>query len=193
MHGISNRHLQYLLLIKREKQLPQKMRPAIHRPSTHKICQVMNMRGRKSRIQPVPMMSSEYPPRSIGFSEGQLKPLTMEPQLQSQPSQPIPIKKCRLSPQELEDEASADSASHYDWATWRMYTRITAARRLRPVSKRGCSQQKQQPIIMTQDYHANTTREHAHLPAESGMSHIDLQPSTVEEDFNDGVFFFDDM
>mmetsp|Transcript_9352 Transcript_9352/g.21097 ORF Transcript_9352/g.21097 Transcript_9352/m.21097 type:complete len:163 (-) Transcript_9352:394-882(-) len=162
------------------------MRAPIHRQSTHKLSQVMNMRGRKSRIQQAPMMSAEYPPRSI-LIKGQHEPSTRELQLQSRPSQPIPIKKRRPSSQELEDEAtSADSASQYDWATWRMYTRITDARRLRAVSKRSCS-------IMTQDYHAS--QEHAHLPAEPIMSHIrlDMQPSTVEEDGNDGVFVFDAM
>ena len=62
---------------------------------------------------------------------------------------PVPVKKIYISPHiELEeDAASADSTSHYEWATWQMYERITNARRLRAISRSGqpCLPIVQQP------------------------------------------------
>ena len=47
-------------------------------------------------------------------------------------SQPIPIKSCRPSPREREEESMInDSSIHYNASTWQMYDRIENARRLR--------------------------------------------------------------
>lgn len=54
-------------------------------------------------------------------------------------SEPIPIK-CNSFQQSEEARAfeqSVDCAAHYDYATWRMYTRITNARRRRAFSRSG--------------------------------------------------------
>ena len=155
------------------------------------------MRGIKSRIQQAPMMSLESScraiPVSVEFVNG-LDP-ARELQLQSRSSQPIPIKTCRPSAQELEEEAaSADSATQYDWATWRMYSRITAARRLRAVTRTDYPVQHQhQSIEGTQDYHS-FAQERMDNPEESVVSHhghLGQQPSPEEEDADDGVFAFD--
>lgn len=49
---------------------------------------------------------------------------------QYEPSKPIPIKRSRANDRDDEDEDPSEVAQ-YDWATWRMYARITNARRLR--------------------------------------------------------------
>ena len=146
------------------------------------------MLGRKSRIYQSPMVPIRAIPSSVEFNNGERHEQVSrrEHRLQSRRSQPIPIKKCRLSPQELEDEAtSADSASHYDWATWRMYDRITTARRLRAVSRSVCVPVQHHPAIMTQEYQTE----------EAAISHIHCSrpPTMDEEDANDGVFDFDSV
>lgn len=134
-------------------------------------------------------MTSEYylgsSPTSVEFVEG----------LQSRSSQPIPIKKCRPSPQELQDEAaSADSTSYYECATWRMYNRITNARHLRAISTSRFSVQAQhyQPLVMTQE-HETVPQERDDLPTtEIIMAHSDgIQLATEDADIDSGVFVFD--
>mmetsp|Transcript_28169 Transcript_28169/g.48607 ORF Transcript_28169/g.48607 Transcript_28169/m.48607 type:complete len:156 (-) Transcript_28169:351-818(-) len=153
----------------------------------------MNLRGKHSRIQQSPMMVSATPRRFIPTSVEFVKGRDAQ-ELQSRPSQPIPIKKCRTSPQELEEDAmSADSSTHYDRATWRMYTRITTARRHRAFSRIDHSNHQQQPMIITQDLD-DIAQEQVHQ-AEDGMSHIPQsrlqQPSLEDELADDGVFIFD--
>ena len=85
---------------------------------------------------------------------------------------------------------SADSSTHYDWATWRMYTRITTARRQR----RGNSVHQQHPMIKTQDLD-DIAQDQVHHQAEHAMSHSprsrQRQPSPWEDLADDGVFIFD--
>lgn len=158
------------------------------------------MPGRQSsRIQQAP---AELPRRAVPTSV-EFEPLSRREMglHSSQSSQPIPIKKCRLSPQEIEDEAaSEDSATHYDWATWRMYDRITTARRLRAAVSRNNSDcggpvqhRHQHSVMMTRDYHHASafTQDQMMHPEEQVMSHISMQPSMEEDD--DGVFDFDAM
>ena len=152
----------------------------------------MNLRGKNSRIQQTHMMVSAAPRRIIPTPVEFVKGRDAQ-ELQSRPSQPIPIKKCRTSPQELEEDAmSADSSTHYDWATWRMYTRITTARRQR----RGHSVHQQHPMIIMQDLD-DIAQEQVHHQAEHALSHIphsrQRQPSSGEELADDGVFIFDAM
>eukprot|EP00579_Thalassiosira_antarctica_P022476 CAMPEP_0201988080 /NCGR_PEP_ID=MMETSP0904-20121228/92132_1 /ASSEMBLY_ACC=CAM_ASM_000553 /TAXON_ID=420261 /ORGANISM="Thalassiosira antarctica, Strain CCMP982" /LENGTH=156 /DNA_ID=CAMNT_0048542217 /DNA_START=509 /DNA_END=979 /DNA_ORIENTATION=+ len=156
----------------------------------------MNLRGKHSRIQQSPMMVSATPRRFIPTSVEFVKGRDAQ-ELQSRPSQPIPIKKCHASPQELEEDAmSADSSTHYDWATWRMHTRITTARRLRAFSRIDHSDHQQQPMIITQDLD-DIAQEQVHHQGEHDLSHIprsrQRQPSPEEELADDGVFIFDAM
>mmetsp|Transcript_21835 Transcript_21835/g.40107 ORF Transcript_21835/g.40107 Transcript_21835/m.40107 type:complete len:157 (+) Transcript_21835:335-805(+) len=154
----------------------------------------MNLRGKHSRIQQSPMMVSATPRRFIPTSVEFVKGRDAQ-ELQSRPSQPIPIKKCHASPQELEEDAmSADSSTHYDRATWRMYTRITTARRLRAFSRSDYSVHQQQHMIITQGLD-DIAQEQVHYQAEHVISHIphsrQRQPSSGEELSDDGVFTFD--
>merc|ERR1712085_107646 len=76
--------------------------------------------------------------------------------LQFRPSLPIPIKKCSSGSQSNAGDATCtDRTSEYDWATWRMYTRITTARRLRAhhtsSSIHSLHEQLQQLMTITQD------------------------------------------
>jgi len=89
---------------------------------------------------------------------------------------------------------SADSSTHYDWATWRMHTRITTARRRRAFSRIDYSDHQQQNMIITQDLD-DIAREQVHHQAEHVMLRIphsrQRQPSLEEELADDGVFIFD--
>lgn len=154
----------------------------------------MNMIGRKSSIHQVPMPRRAVP-ALVEFVKGSQDDQSSRSELwlPSRSTQPIPIKKCRLSPQESEEEAtSQDSATHYDWATWRMYDRIMTARRLRAVS-RGPAEAND-PVVMTRDYHVYT-QERMHHSEDHISSHIHhgRMPSTAAEDINDAFFLFDDM
>lgn len=149
----------------------------------------MNLR-KNSRIQPAPMATYQ---RSIHAGVDLRKgrrhqgPSPPAPHM-SQPSQPIPIKNFGPCRQDLEDELlQADSSSHYDWATWRMYERITNARRLRACS-RGPTQPSEpattlvdQNICFAPLHHVRHAREHS------------LQVSAVEEIEDHGVFALDDF
>ena len=118
-----------------------------------------------------------------------------------QGSRPIPIKKCRPSLQEMEDEVnSADSASHYDWATWQMYTRIATARRLRAAAQYRSSSSSSSSISTSAGHQLSQQQFH-HLIESGSMMHHDLlsqeqaeAPTTRDDnDVNDdgGVFAFD--
>ena len=119
-----------------------------------------------------------------------------------QGSRPIPIKKCRPSLQEMEDEVnSADSASHYDWATWQMYTRIATARRLRAAARYSSSTTSSSSSISTNAGHQLSQQQFHHLIESGNMMHHDIlsqeqteAPTTRDDnDVNDdgGVFAFD--
>lgn len=111
---------------------------------------------------------------------------------------PVPVKKIYISPHiELEEDASpADSTSHYEWATWQMYERITNARRLRAISRSGqpCLPAVQQPqpvySYVTQDHllFSTTSKQGRLHHAAAGPSG---QPLMVEEEFPD-VFVLDE-
>eukprot|EP00585_Thalassiosira_rotula_P003059 CAMPEP_0196153054 /NCGR_PEP_ID=MMETSP0910-20130528/36548_1 /TAXON_ID=49265 /ORGANISM="Thalassiosira rotula, Strain GSO102" /LENGTH=139 /DNA_ID=CAMNT_0041416781 /DNA_START=37 /DNA_END=456 /DNA_ORIENTATION=- len=127
-------------------------------------------------------------PASVDILEGQGTRI-----MQSIPSQPIPIKTCRPSAQELEEDAmSANSFTHYDYATWRMYDRITSARRLRAFTQSAHSVQ-QRPVVVMQDPYS-IAREDALHRVDPDMINIaqrrQRQMSTADEP-DDGVFVFD--
>mmetsp|Transcript_11007 Transcript_11007/g.27078 ORF Transcript_11007/g.27078 Transcript_11007/m.27078 type:complete len:187 (-) Transcript_11007:298-858(-) len=167
----------------------QRARATFLPPQTRAI-ETMNITGKKSRIHQAPMENPrDAVPASVEFFKGRHDHLSISEhmRLPYQPTQPIPIKKCRISPQELEEKAT--SASHYDWATWCMYDRITTARRLRAVS-RGPTKVKD-PALMTQDYHIFA--QDSAGPVMSHHIHHRQTPSTAAEDVNDGFFPFDDM
>lgn len=179
-------------------------------------------RNRNARIQQAPIImsssSSDSPhlrrssiPTSVEFTQGgrpkhyiPRPPIILHEQHKEggQGSRPIPIKKCRPSPQEMEDEVnSADSASHYDWATWQMYTRIATARRLRAAAhyRSTCSSSS----ISTRAVHQLSQQQSYRLIESGSMMHHDLlsqeqellEASTTRDgnDSNDdeGVFAFD--
>ena len=104
---------------------------------------------------------------------------------------PVPVKKIYISPHiELEEDASpADSTSHYEWATWQMYERITNARRLRAISRSGqpCLPTVQQPQPVYSYVTHTSERELLHHAAVSPSG----QPLMVEEEFPD-VFVLDE-
>ena len=143
----------------------------------------MNLRGKTSRIQQAAMLSASprrSVPASVEIVNGADAYLT-----QSIPSQPIPIKKFRPSARELEEDAtSTNSSTHYEWATWRMYDRITSARRLRAFSR---SSHHVQPMCIDEDAYGHLYRVE---PIMSNIPHH-RQPSAVEELGDDGVFVFD--
>jgi hypothetical protein len=123
---------------------------------------------------------------SIHNIEGSHDSFSMAPER----SQPIPIKKCRLSTQEAEDE-DTDTSVYYELATLRMYTLITTARRLRAISRSGNSVQLERPIMMDQ-YYLATAHGQVHHPAKVDVPSCAQQTrhlSIAEEDC--GVFVFD--
>ncbi|KAL9185981.1 hypothetical protein ACHAXT_005219 [Thalassiosira profunda] len=139
----------------------------------------MNLRrGKHARVQPAPP-SPRFVPSSVEFA----------PNPPKEPSQPIPIARRRMSPQEREMEdlqSSADLASQYDWATWQMYARITAARRLRAAASRshGHAEPPVPPAVFEQDLHHPSEP-----PPYAGQD----RPSSTVHDLqdDDGVFTFD--
>eukprot|EP01083_Nonionella_stella_P101961 289676_1 len=167
----------------------------------------MNLR-KNSRIQQAPTTMASptivsFPiPESVEFIQGrQQEGPSSSKMIHSRPSQPIPIKKRRPSPQELEEDVhSADSSSHYDWATWRMYERITNARRIRAVSRNSCpsvdadQQEQSQPVVISDEHFRLFALKQAlrvHTVTES--CHGLLQPALVDEFEDDGVFVLDAM
>lgn len=138
------------------------------------------------------MMTSAAPrrstPASVDILEGQGARI-----MQSIPSRPIPIKTCRPSAQELEEDAtSANSFIHYAYATWQMYDRITSARRLRSFNRSAHSVQ-QRPVVLMQGTYG-IAREDALQRADPDMINIaqrrQRQLLTADEP-DDGVFVFD--
>lgn len=74
---------------------------------------------------------------------------------QFRPSRPVPIKKCNTSRRAMTEGTCTDYTKEYDWATWRMYTRITTARLLRGNGnaysvRQSVHQRQQQQTIATQ-------------------------------------------
>ena len=129
-------------------------------------------------------------PTSVHFVKEPYDPFPMV--LHPERSQPIPIKKCCACARESEDEI-ADASSHYDWATWNMYSRITTARRLRAISRSGYSVQLERPIMMAQAQdHLAIAHGQVHRPKKVDVPSCaqHTRPlSTAEE--NSGVFFFE--
>ena len=178
-------------------------------------------RNRNARIQQEPIImsssSSDSPhlrssiPTSVEIKGGRVPKSYVPPpsiivheqqKEGGQGSRPIPIKKCRPSLQEMEDEVnSADSASHYDWATWQMYTRIATARRLRAAARYSSSTTSSSSSISTNVGHQLTQQQFHHLIESGSMMHHDIlsqeqteAPTTRDDnDVNDdgGVFAFD--
>jgi hypothetical protein len=123
---------------------------------------------------------------SVHIVEGLHNSLSMGPER----SQPIPIKNCRPSSQEAEEE-DTDISSHYELATLRMYILITTARRLRAISRSRNSIQLQKLIMMDQDCLA-TANGQVHHPEKFGLPSCAPQTShlsTADEDT--GVFVLD--
>jgi len=85
-------------------------------------------KGRNDRIHPYHRAPPISIPSSVEFNNSSVP---YHPSHHShRPSQPIPIKACTPSPQEVHENAmSEESSSHYDMATWIMYSRISIARR----------------------------------------------------------------
>jgi len=84
-------------------------------------------KGRNDRIYPHHRTPPISIPSSVEFNNSGAD-LSIYPS--HRPSQPIPIKACTPSPQEVHENAmSEESSSHYDMATWIMYSRISIARR----------------------------------------------------------------
>ena len=82
--------------------------------------------GRNDRIHPHHRSAPISIPSSVEFNSG----ADLYHHSHRQASQPIPIKACTPSPQEVHENAmSEESSSHYDMATWIMYSRISIARR----------------------------------------------------------------
>lgn len=87
--------------------------------------------GRNDRIHPYHRAPPMKIPSSVEFNNSGAESI-YHPSHHShrQASQPIPIKACTPSPQEVHENAmSEESLSHYDMATWRMFSRISLARR----------------------------------------------------------------
>ena len=86
--------------------------------------------GRNDRIHPHHRSPPISIPSSVEFNNNSGADLSISYQPSHTRSQPIPIKACTPSPQEVHENAmSEESSSHYDMATWRMYSRISIARR----------------------------------------------------------------
>ena len=167
----------------------------------------MNLRKKSARIQPtaaimVKSSSRRSIPASVEFIRVGERPLHQEVEpreLQDQQSsQPIPIQKRGSTPQDIEDEVhSADSTSHYDWATWRMYERITTARRVR-ASRGGHSRNHQQErsvgMAVSQelnDIHAFAAPNQVFMSTlEPVMAHAHHSQQQSMDDF-DGVFLLE--
>ena len=163
----------------------------------------MNLR-KTARIQPATIMAKSSSHRSIPASVEFIRggrPLHQEEprELQDQQSsQPIPIKKRRPTPQDIEEEVnSADSTSHYDWATWRMYERITTARRLRAFTRGGETQAYQQERSAglgpqeLGDLHAFVAPNQVFMSTvEPHMAHATHSQQQSTDDF-DGVFLLE--
>eukprot|EP01083_Nonionella_stella_P078922 216266_1 len=175
----------------------------------------MNLR-KNSRIQQAPTMdnTTSYTssalrsiPSSVEFTNGRQPESYLSSQMRmrsSPPSAPIPIKKRRPSPQELEEDVhSANCSSHYDWATWRMYERITTARRIRASSRTGdrrssvvdVDSQEDQAVVINDDdayfrpiAHSQSLRNPAVEDSRHGRN-----LSIVEDFADDGVFVLDCM
>mmetsp|Transcript_12715 Transcript_12715/g.19152 ORF Transcript_12715/g.19152 Transcript_12715/m.19152 type:complete len:145 (-) Transcript_12715:451-885(-) len=132
-------------------------------------------------------------PASVEFSKTEHQ-LPMEVQ-SSRPSQPIPIKNCRrpVSSELEEDASSADtdhSSQHWESSTWRMYERITTARRIRAFSRIGHFTTTQQKSLIMQDSDIGIDIDVNH----NQINHqVEILPSTMEEFVEDEVFAFDDM
>ena len=97
------------------------------------------------------------------------------------PSRPIPVKKCSADLRASAEEATCvDRTSEYDWLTWRMYTRITTARRLRAHAFHGVMQD-------------SMSRERAEPQVHPIVNARDLQPPSSSEDelLDDEVFILD--
>ena len=119
-------------------------------------------KGRNDRIHPYYRAPPISIPSSVEFNNSGAD--LYHPS--HRPSQPIPIKACTPSPQEVhENSMSEESSSHYDMATWRMFSRISIARRRHYYLSGGadslssqddsCYHQKEQeldqPIIINRD------------------------------------------
>jgi len=86
-------------------------------------------KGRNDRIHPYYRAPPISIPSSVEFNNSGAN-LYHPSHHSHRPSQPIPIKACTPSPQEVHENAmSEESSSHYDMATWRMFSRISIARR----------------------------------------------------------------
>jgi len=135
-------------------------------------------------------------PASVEFSKIEHQ-LPMEAQ-SSRPSQPIPIKNknCRRPVfTELEEDASSadtdNSSQHWESLTWRMYERITTARRIRAFSRIGHSVTTQKQYLIMQgisDIGIDIDVDHNQINHQ-----VEIQPSRSEEFVDDEVFAFDDM
>lgn len=129
---------------------------------------------------------------AIGPNQNEPKPM----ELQLLPSQPIPIKShCTREPEE-NDDLLDDSSLHYDQATWRMYNRITIARRIRAISRGFSYRQDKTIIISDSDYrppaHGHTNVYHQEAVKQLHVHHNEnLQLSTADRDTNYGVFVLD--
>ena len=116
-------------------------------------------------------------------------------ELDSPPSQPIPIHNCCHNTQELEEnESLTHSLLLYEHATWRMYTRIITARQLRAASRPFPSHHEKHLIMQSfgsslplAPEHANAFYPEAGVQVHLQRNLIRQQPS-ADEDFNLGVF-----
>ena len=110
-------------------------------------------------------------------------------------SQPIPIHNCCHNTQELEEnESLTHSLLLYEHATWRMYTRIITARQLRAASRPFPSHREKHLIMQSfgnclplAPEHANAYYPEACVQVHLQRNLIRQQPS-ADEDFNLGVF-----
>ena len=105
-------------------------------------------------------------------------------------SEPIPINPITPEP---EDPDTDNISSHYELATWRMFTLIITARRLRVISRSGYYVEPERHIFMIdQDYLAIAHGQVQH-PVEVDVpscAHQTRPTTTKEEDC--GVFVFDE-
>ena len=147
----------------------------------------MNIQGGKSRVQaiPVSMYDAAFPAVSPSSGKHTVEKEIIERYLQR--SQPIPIKKCKPDSRDLEERVDS---SEYDWATWRMYVRITNARRLRAFAQSTCSNSS----AMSQQEQDSLVDDEEIYPEPNVVPHdLCVRPSSMEDYPHGGVFILDSM
>ena len=146
------------------------------------VPQAPTMKMKPSKLHAMPMPAMPASPT----------PINKHPFMDShQPSKPIPIQRTRT--QAWDESVDSNDAAHYDWATWRMYARITNARRLRKYCSPNTSFVNDSNST-TQEEFAMVNKQPRQATNDPAMSHDSRdRRMSMEEPPYDGVFILDPM